>query len=351
MKILLAVISLSLLLFFSCQTEESKEEVEPTQEAASTFDSSALPTTTIDTEEDQSFLFRYKFDSGDNFKYRLTAISNTEQTITADSSITESIGQKIIFILNFKILSLDEDSVTELECKFSSINLNTKARGQEFNYQSGSQNDSATKVQFAEYEALLNNPFNLRVSKLGAIIDIYKADRIMNKFLDLRGLSDSVDAQQKIMASQDLTSRSIKPLLTQIFREVPEHKMAKDSTWSYKRESMPIMIFQVDYENVYTVSSLEKLDDEKIAVVSGSVKTNVVGDPNYTEKGVNYTFDKPKSSATGKIYFNLSKGLIQKSRSESKMENGYRMEMQSPEGVKKANAVETSTNVNVLELL
>jgi len=351
MKNLLVISLLSPLLLFSCQSEETNEEVKPTQETSSTFDSSALPTTIIDTAEDQSFLFRYKFDSGETFKYRLTTISNTEQTITADSTMTESIGQKIIFILNFKTLSLDEDSVAELECKFSSINLNTTARGQEFNYQSGVQNDSATKVQFAEYEALVNNPFNLRVSKLGAILDIYKADKIMNKFLDLRGLSDSVDAQQKIMASQDLTSRSIKPLLTQIFREVPEHKMAKDSSWSYKRESMPIMIFQVDYENVYTVSSLEKLDNEKLAVVSGTVKTNVTGNQNYSEKGVNYTFDKPKSTATGKIYFNLSKGLIQKSRSESKMENGYRMEMGSPEGVKKANAIEISTNVNVLELL
>ena len=52
--------------------------------------------------------------------------------------------------------------------------------------------------QFAEYEALVNNPFNLRVSKLGAIIDIYKADKILNKFLDIKNLSDSVDAQQKI---------------------------------------------------------------------------------------------------------------------------------------------------------
>jgi hypothetical protein len=351
MKNLLAIISISILLFYSCQTDETKEENNLQSDATSTFDSSALQTTTIDTNEEQSFLFRYKFESGKSYNYRLTTISNSEQSIIADSTMSESINQKIIFLLNFKTLNVDEDSIAELECIFSSINLNTKARSQEIIYESTAQNDSSTKVQFAEYESLVNNPFNLRVNKLGVILDIYKADKIISKFLQLRGLSDSLDVQQKIMASQELTNRSIKPLLTQIFREVPEHKMAKDSSWSYKRESMPVMIFQVDYENVYNVTSLEKLGDEKLAVISGSVKTNVRGKQNYSEKGINYNFSKPKSTATGKIYFNLSKGLIQKSRTESKMEIGYNMEMQSPEGVKKASALETTANVNVLEML
>ena len=42
---------------------------------------------------------------------------------------------------------------------------------------------------------------------------------------------------------------------------------------------------------------------------------------------------------------------VQKSRTQSRMENGYRMEMPTPEGVKKGSAKEVSTNVNVIELL
>jgi hypothetical protein len=351
MKNLLTITLLSLLLLFSCQKEKSKEEQKVPEEITSTFDSTALATTSIDKSENQTFFLRYKFIPGESFKYRMTTISDQEQSITADSSRTDKLTQTIIFIMDFKVLSLDADSVAELECTFSSVNLKAKANGIDINYQSGAQMDSTQRMKFPEYESFKNNPFNIRVGKHGEIIDIYKFDKITNRFLEMRGLADSLTAQQKVIAQQDMTNRSIKPLLAQIFREVPEHKMAKDSTWSYKRESMPIVVFQVDYENQYKVEKLELLGNEKLAVINGTIKTKVSGKQAYSERGINYQFEKPVTTASGKIYFNMDKGLIQKSRSQTKLVNSYTMEMPSPQGVKKAKAKEVSSNVNIVELL
>lgn len=351
MKNLLIITLLSPVLFFSCQKEKSNEEQKVPEEIASTFDSTALATTSVDESEDQSFFFRYKFAPGESFKYRLTTISERKQSITTDTTMSDNLSQTIIFIMNFKTLSLDADSVAEIECTFSSVNLKANANGIDISYKSGSQMDSTERQKFPEYESFLNSPFNLRVGKQGEIIDIYKFDKIMNKFLSLRGLTDSLTAQEKIMAQQDMTNRSVKPLLAQIFREVPEHKMAKDSTWSYKRESLPIVVFQVDYENQYKVEKLEMLGDEKLAVINGTVTTKVSGSQNYNEKGISYFFEKPISSASGKIYFNLDKGLMQKSRTQTSMKNSYSMEMPTPQGIKKANASEVTSNVNVIELL
>jgi len=349
---LLFITFISIILLWGCQKEEKTEsEDQSAKEITFTFDSTALKTTEIKEDQAQSFFLRYKFTPGESIKYRLTNISSSNQNVVADTTMSESMNQTIIFIMNFKTVAVDDDSVSELECTFTSINLNANARGRQFTYQSGAQVDSAERIQYAEYESMVNNPFNLRISKLGSIIDIYKVDRIMNKFLDLRGLSDSLDAQQKIMASKELTNSSIKPLLIQIFREMPERKVAKDSSWSHKRETMPILVFQVAFENQYNVSSLELLGENKLAVITGSVKTQVTGEQSRTEQGIKYYFDKPKSTATGKIYFNVTKGMVQKSRTESKIENGYSMEMQSPEELKKATAKEVTTNVNVLELL
>jgi len=351
MKSLITITLLSIALFFACQQKKTEEEQKINEEVASTFDSTALTTTTVDENEDQSFFFKYKFAPGESFKYRLTTISERNQSITTDSTMSDKLTQTIIFILNLKTLSLDADNVAELQCTFSSVNLKANANGIDINYQSGSKMDSTERQKFPEYESFLNIPFNLRVGKQGEIIDIYKFDKIMNKFLSLRGLSDSLTAQEKIMAQQDMTNNSVKPLLAQIFREVPEHKMSKDSTWSYKRESLPIMVFQIDYENLYKVEKLEMLGEEKLAVIDGTIKIKVNGSQTYNEKGINYFFEKPISSASGKIYFNLDKGLIQKSRSQTKMENSYSMEMPTPQGVKKANASEVTSNVNVIELL
>lgn len=351
MRNLLSISLLLSILFFSCQKEKTNEEQKASKEITFTFDSTALKTTALDNSADQSFYFRYKFVPGATFKYRLTTISESEQTVLTDTIMSEKMSQTIIFILNFKTISIDTDSVAELQCTFSSVNLKANAKGRDITYQSGAQMDSTEKIKFAEYESYVNNPFNLRVGKQGEIIDIYMIDKIINRFLSFRGLEDSLSAQEKIMASQDLTNRSIKPILAQIFREVPGHKMAKDSTWSYKRESLPIMVFQVDYENNYKVENLEVFGEEKMALITGSIKTKVIGDQNYNERGVNYKFDKPLSKASGTIYFNLDKGLIHKSRSQSSMENAYSMEMPSPEGIKKASAKEVSSNVNVIELL
>ena len=351
MKNILSIVLLSVVIFVSCQKEKTNEDQKAPEEVASTFDSTALATTLVDDNEDQSFLFRYKFTPGESFKYRLTTISEREQSITTDSTISDNLSQTIIFIINFKTLSLDADSVAELECTFSSVNLKANANGIAVNYQSGAKMDSTERQKFPEYESLLNNTFSMRVGKQGEIIDIYKIDKIMNKFLSMRGLLDSLTAQDKVMAQQDLTNRSIKPLLAQIFREVPEHRMAKDSTWSYKRESLPIMVFQVDYENLYKVESLEMLGDEKLAVISGVVKTNVSGKQTHSERGISYKFNKPITTAGGKIYFNLNKGLIHKSRSQTNLQNSYTMEMPTPEGVQKASAKEVSSNINVIELL
>ena len=351
MKSLITITLLSIALFFACQQKKTEEEQKINEEVTSTFDSTALTTTAVDASEDQSFFFAYKFVPGESFKYRLTTISQNDRSITTDSTMSDKLSQTIIFILNFKTLSLDADSVAELQCTFTSVNLKANANGIDISYQSSAQMDSTERLKFPEYESFKNNPFNLRVGKHGEIIDIYKFDKITNRFLELRGLADSLTAQEKIMAQQDMTNRSVKPLLAQIFREVPSYKMSKDSTWSYKRESLPIVVFQVDYENLYKIEKLEMLGDEKLAVIDGIVKTKVTGSQTYNEKGINYFFKKPISSASGKIYFNLDKGLIQKSRSQTKMENSYSMEMPTPEGVKKANASEVTSNVNVIELL
>ncbi len=351
MKNIFIIASLSIILFISCQKEKTNDEQKSPEEIASTFDSTALVTTAVDESEDQTFLFRYSFSPGESFRYRLTTITNRVQSLTTDTTLSENLDQTIIFIMNFKTLSLDADSIAELECTFSSVNLKANANGINVNYQSGTKMDSTERQKFPEYESLLNNSFSMRVGKLGEIIDIYKTDKIMNKFLSMRGLLDSLTAQEKIMAQQDLTNSSIKPLMAQIFREVPEHKMAQDSSWSYKRESMPIMVFQVDYENSYKVETVEMLGDEKLAVIDGIVKTKVSGKEKITERGINYTFDKPITTASGKIYFNLSRGLIHKSRSQTNLQNSYTMGMSTPEGVKKAFAKEVASTVNVIELL
>jgi len=350
-KLIFIIISL-LLTMVACNNKTETEQ-KSTEELGSTFDSTSLQTTELNEEEgsDQTFLMNYKFKPGETLKYRMSVFSHNEQHMEADTIMDSSFEQTIIYLINFKTISIDEDEIVELRCTVSSVNLKASGMGKEITYQSGTKSDSIDQQQFAEHESFINNPFNLRVSKYGELIEIYKTDKILNSYLTLRGLQDSVKTEDKAVLKQDLSERVIKPLIAQILREVPKHKMAKDSTWTYQKQSIPILTFNIDYKNLYKIGGLELFEDQKVAVIDGTVETKITGESTYSEGSVNYQFQKPISSASGKIYFNLDKGLIQKSRTETRMETAFTVEMPTPQGMQKGNTREIISNVNVLELL
>lgn len=347
-KNILIIIVLAILLF-GCDNkkpaEKETKEINLTQ-----VDSSDLITTEVE-DENESFFLRYEFNEGESFNYRLTVISQSEQNIEADTSITQSFNQTVKYAINFQVAELDEDSVAELKCTISAINMNADLNGENVTYKSGSSLDSSDVFRFAEYEALVNNPFRLRVTPLGEVADVYSVDKIFTQYLELRNMQDSLKADQKDLVKNDLVNAMLKPLMGQIIREMPDKQMGKDSSWTYSKAAMPMMVFQIQYTNLYTVENLELLDGEKLAVIGGKIKTNITGDPNYSEQGINYVFEKPVSSASGKVYFNLDKGLVQKSKTETRMETAYSMEMQTPQGMRKGRTQEVIINKNILELL
>lgn len=352
MKKIIAITTSILILSIACSDKKETEE-KNINELSSTFDSTELQTTELEEKEelDKSFFMNYKFKPGEVLKYRMTIFSRSDQHMEADTIMDNSVEQKLIYILNLNTVSVDEESIAEIQCTVKSINMEASGMGNEVSYQSGIEIDSSELAKFAEHESFINTPFSLRVNKNGRLIEIYKIDKIMNRFLSLRGLQDSVRTEDLPILKQDLSERVIKPFISQIIREFPNHKMAIDSIWSYQRQSIPVMTFNIEFTNVYRVGNLELFEDEKVAVIDPTVKTKVTGESTYSEGGVNYQFEKPISSASGKIYFNLDRGLVQKSRTETRMENAFTVEMPTPQGMQKGDTREVTTNVNVLELL
>jgi len=342
------ILALAMLLF-GCDNKKTAEgeteEINLTQ-----VDTSDLVTTEVEDKE-ESFFFKYKLNEGDSFNYRLTVIQESDQNIDADTTITQSFKQTVKYAINFQVTELDEDSVAEVKGTIGAINLDADLNGEEISYKSGSTMDSLDVFKFAEYESMINKQFRLRVNPLGEVKDVYRVDKIFNSYLDLRNMQDSLTTEQKDAVKNDLINAVLKPLMGQIFRVMPGKQMGKDSSWTYEKAAMQMMVFQMQYTNVYTIENLELLDGEKLAVINGTIKTNITGDPNYSEQGINYVFEKPVSSAGGKVYFNLDKGLVQKSKTETRMETAYSMEMQTPQGLRKGRTKEVIINKNILELL
>ncbi len=349
LKYLLVLITFSFMLI-SCSEKNNQPENNLTDKEKYTFDSTDLKTEGIDNSG-IPFVMEYKFKQGDKVTYRLTTISNNSQTITMDTTISSGVNQKIIYLFDMKVKEVDQDGVAEAEININSLKLEASANGQTFNFEAGKDVDTAKMQQFAEFQALYNNPFSIRFSKKGDILEIFKADKISNKFLELKGAADTISVNDRNLIRQDLINGVLTPLTVQVIRKLSDKEVNKDSSWQIKQSPIPLMVYQINYANTYKIESVEKLDDNRVAVIDAGINFNYSGEPKVNQGNVKYNFGKPLSTAEGKIYFNVDKGMQIKSRTKTRLEISYTMEVNTPEGKRKGSRKDIIINNNILELI
>jgi len=347
----LLVLALVVLLIISCGDKNNQPEKQLTDKEKYSFDSTDLKTEGIDNSG-KSFQLEYKLKKGDLLTYRLTTISRNTQAITiTDSTVSSGVNQKIIYVFDIAVKEVDEEGNTEAEIKINSLKLDANANTEKYSFEAGKDNDTAKIKQFAEFYSLYNNPFSIRFNKKGEILEIFKADKISNKYLELKGAADSLSIEDKNVVKQDLINGVLKPFVTQVFRKVPDKEVYKDSTWFIKQPPIPFMVYQINYTNTYKVGSVEKLEDSRIAVVDAGIQFAYSGQSKVSERGVDYNFQKPVSTAEGKFYFDVDKGYQLKSRTKTNLQITYTMEANTPQGKQKGKRSESVTSQNILELI
>lgn len=349
LKKLLALIVVSLILI-SCGEKNNQPGNSLSEKEKYSFDSTDLKTEGIDNTG-KPFLIQYKFKKGDKYTYRLTTISDNKQQIIVDTTITSNVNQKVAYLIDMNVKEVDEEGITEAEMKISAIKLDASANGQVFSFEAGKDVDTSKNKQFAEFVALYNSPFSIRFNKLGEVLEVYKADKISNKFLELRGAIDTISTEDKNYVKQDLINGVLNPLVTQIIRKFTDKEVYKDSTWQMAQKPLALMVFQINYVNKYKVESVEKLKNDRIAVINAGISFTYSGQQKVTQGDVTYNFQKPLSTADGKIYFDVDKGIQIKSRTKTRLEIIYTMEANTPQGKQKGKRTDVVSNTNILELL
>lgn len=347
MKYFVALLFFSLVLI-GCQKEEEKPTDEKNKYSVDTTEIKAIPV----ENQNELFYLKYRLNKDKEYNYRITNIAENTQTVNAnDTILSQKVKQTLIYLVQLKVLDIDVDSIYELTFNITSVKLEADANGEKFFFESSTSKDSLDKLRYSEYVAVLNNPFNIRVNKIGEIIEVYKADRIINEFVKLKGVADSISSAEKDFLKKDMIERALKPLVIQIFRQLSDKLLSKDSLWTNQQEPSKLMVFNVQNTSTYKVKSVELLNNDKIAVLDAGLKTEISGNNKVVDRGATYNFKKPITQAEGTIYFNLTKGCIQKSKTNSKIQISYTMEVPTPNGIEKGTKSETVLNTNILELL
>ena len=347
MKYLLSAILISLIVI-GCGKTSDKTTTKAKDKFA--FDSSDVATKPV-ANPNAKFTLKYNFIKGKTYHYRLTSISHDDQEIKIDTTISRNIDQTLVYLMNLTVKNIDKDSIMEISCDIPSIKLDANADGKKYNYQSGVTPDSIAKTQFSEYEAIINNPFRVRVSTNGEIKDIYSLDKIVEKYLNLKNYSDSVTVDQKDMLRNQMIEGALKPILIQVFRKLPDKSLAKDSTWTHNQPPSKFLVFQLHNTNIYKVMSLDEMGSSKIAVLDAGLITKVSGNNTYKQQGVSYVFKKPHTKASGKIFFNVTNGYVQKSKTKTDVNISFKINRKTSKGNQTGSKVENVINTNIVELL
>jgi len=355
MKKITFVILTSVLAFIiiNCSNESEKNNKlnEPQTDIYETDTLVLQPKKNDEDLNNVSFRLAYKFEQGESFKYKLTTLSTTERDVQTDTVLIDRYTQKITRIMNFKIISVDKDSIAEIECNISSVNVDVDLNNQKISYQSEVTTNSEQLKKFIEHEGIVNNPFHFLITKYGEIIDIFKFEEISDRYLDLSGLKDSINTEDKVLMQIEIKNNLLKPLIGQVLREFPMQDLRIESTWEKTMDPATIMVFKIHYTDHFTVNKLELVNNDRIAHINGKATTVIEGEKEHTNNGIKYEFIEPLSEANGEIYFNIDRGLVNKSNSTTNLKLSYRMEIPSADGTKIGKANEFITNANILELL
>lgn len=339
-KSYLLLILFSVALIFSCGKKEEKLNG---QIAKSKLES-------IDLKGEKIFL-RYKFEKGDKFKYKLTTITTSQESILADSLMQAKSNQTTNYIFDIEVLDVDADKVAELGITISSLKLNADINGQKINFDASKQLSNEDKQKFIEYTTIHNTPFRARVSQVGEVIEVSRLDKMIDKMSSLQAQNQNLTAEQKSQLAKNLGDALIRPITQLIFRELPEKSLAKDSTWQRNYPGQ-LSVFKIDNTITYKIEDFVKVNDYKVAKLSANLHSTWTGNKKGEDNGIKYNFSDPKISGSGNILFNIDKGLLIYAETGTNVELTANIELRDQaQKVRKTTRKDITTNKNIIELL
>ena len=313
------------------------------------MDLSKIKATPLAESESQNLIFKYNLTKGASYSYKLTSITEDAGSLVADTVISGKNSQNLIYTVSFTTNEIDEDNVFDITFTVKSINLTANIDSKTITYQSGSQLDSLDKLRFSEYEAIVNNSFGLRLKSDGEIVELYKTGKIIDKLLAIQGDKDSVKPADKKLLQQKMEEGGLKPIIQQVFRKLNSAPISKGNSWAIEQPFLNLGIVGFDFKNIFTVKSVDKFNDFKVATLA--VKIDAQSKLSPQAKKTTLKVNKAELTGEGTIYFNLSKSIIHQSKTKVVLATAVNGVVPTPRGPKKLSTQKTVTTTNILELI
>jgi hypothetical protein len=249
---------------------------------------------------------KYAVKKGDKFNYKMVAkTSNLEKSPATEEKEVKQ-DNEINYFYSKEVNDIDAGGIISFKINFDSITISSAMGEQSIKYNSNI-NDSIKQNQaFLQYNAVINNPFFIRVSSSGEITDVYGLEKIYENLF--KALGDTLKESEKEEIKQSFGKESIKEILQQEYQICPKDPVAVDSSFT-KSFNTAVLFFEVVNNARYTLKSIELKNGESIANIEAALNVEFKN-KEATERGMKVSIQHSETSGSGKIALNLSRGCI-----------------------------------------
>jgi uncharacterized protein YcfL len=262
---------------------------------------------------------KYGFQLGNSYKYKLTTVIENSQHVESDTTLSSDLKQTVEYTFNLNVDKIDQNEIAEISVYSEAIKAEAFVNGETVKYDSKFLYSSREQLIFADYEAMKNRAYSVRVSKHGQIFDIFEVDSIIDEILRIKAGNNKISAEERETFKQQFINTGLAPLTEQLFRSTSKEDVSINSSWEQRYPSY-LVNFQIENIATFRVAEFLETDSDSLAKINASLSVNWDGENQITEEGVKYTFSDPNISGSGVIYFNLGKGVVQSSETTVKME-------------------------------
>ena len=297
------------------------------------------------------FTLKYRFNKNDKLSYKITTISESNQQIDADTVISTVTHQNVQYLVDLFVKEIDNKHNVIVDFTIKSISSEGTINGENILYDSKYIFSTQERMMFAQYEAVKNKTFTLKISESGEILDIFNIQDIIEELLSIQQQNEQITLEQKQTLIENFKDAAIRPLSQQLFRQFPSKPIAVKSNWQDKYYTKFAMF---DIENIasYQVKKVNADENDSLVTISAGLSINWMGNHEATDQGVKYYFYDPVVSGSGIITFNKTKGIITHSETASSLEFVMDMEgYDSAQNLIKGKRTDLTVNKNIIELL
>ncbi len=291
----------------------------------------------------QMVQLKYVVKKGDKFNYKMVAkTSNMEKSpATEDKEVKQD--NEINYYYSKEVNDVDGSGIISYKVNFDSINISSSMGDQSIKYNSTVNDSVKQNPAFMQYNAVVNNPFFIRVSSLGEITDVYGLEKIYENLF--KSLGDTLKESDKEEIKQSFGKESIKEILQQEYQICPSSPIAVDSSWN-KAFNTAVLFFEVVNNAKYTLKNIEDKNGQQIANVEALLNVEFKS-KEVKERGMTVKIENSETTGSGKISINLNRGCIASKETITTLKLDLKLSAQG-QSANSTQAVTTNLTVTLL---